>query len=552
MIDANREETYARYLDYLYTTAHCKYGDCPDIDTLVQDSIVAFFIHDQKGGEITHPKALLNAILCHKYNDWLRRKYRNRIVSFEQELSPDTAQEDDDLSIATASEEYAAVRRELGRLIHIYREVTVRHYVHGQSVEEIAAALDIPRGTVLSRLSTARHQIKEGLTNMEKYASASYEPKKVSIGIWGSSSMSGEPFTLLSSPIEQNALTLAYEHPLSTRAIADQMGMPCAYLEPILDQLVEGELMGRTASGLLYTRCHLQHRKEAYGNIPPQEAMATAKAAEVWEIAARHLTPAMARPVFQRMTDKQKATLLLFILNQSLSGAVQQSRPKRDDDPKYPPERPNGGRWLASGIISDPKDTNPPSKTYASSGPVIVSFSKDNESADCRMYDCQSIFGDAHWAYADLKYRPSLQSVLRLYASFLPCDVKPDRSELYELIPAFERLHILRRDESSGEITLDIPAMTFTEAREHWDPATAAITRDLLGLLGDDLTRLWKAGRHHVPAHVDEHAYYEYENAVGAYTRAQMLAIVHQNLLPYPVTIGETPLIFVVYREKTN
>ena len=169
MKDATQEERYAKYLNDLYTAAHIKYGDCPEIDTLVQDSIVAFFIREQQGEPITHPQAMLDGILRHKYNDWLRRKYRNRIISYETELPEDLPSEEEELS--ELREEYAEVRREIGRLMRIYREVTVRHYVHGQSVEEIAAALNIPRGTVLSRLSKARHQIKEGLTNMEKYSS---------------------------------------------------------------------------------------------------------------------------------------------------------------------------------------------------------------------------------------------------------------------------------------------------------------------------------------------------------------------------------------------
>ena len=249
MNDSLQEERYAHYLDYLYTTAHIKYGDCPEIDTLVQESIVAFFVREQKGEPITHPKAMLEGILHHKYNDWLRRKYRNRLVSFETDLPEDTRAEEDDPS--ALREEYADVRREIGRLMRIYREVTVRHYVHGQSVDEIAVAMSIPRGTVLSRLSKARDQIKEGLTNMEKYSSVSYEPKDMSLGIWGyAAPHSGEPFSLVTSPIEVNALVLAYEHPLSVRGIADAMGIPCPYLEPAIDKLVAGELMGKTASGL--------------------------------------------------------------------------------------------------------------------------------------------------------------------------------------------------------------------------------------------------------------------------------------------------------------
>ena len=159
MKDHIQEERYAEHLHYLYTTAHIKYGDCPEIDNLVQDSIVAFFLKEQNGTAIAHPQAMLDRILRNKYNDWLRRKYRNRLVSYEFDL-PEDIEAEAEPEIPTA--EYEQVRREIGRLMRIYREVTVRHYVRGQSVDEIAAAMNIPRGTVLSRLSKARDQIKKG------------------------------------------------------------------------------------------------------------------------------------------------------------------------------------------------------------------------------------------------------------------------------------------------------------------------------------------------------------------------------------------------------
>ena len=59
-----------------------------------------------------------------------------------------------------ASEEAAAVRRELNFLAHITRETLMRYYVRGESVKQIAEALGIPEGTVKSRLSRARAQLK--------------------------------------------------------------------------------------------------------------------------------------------------------------------------------------------------------------------------------------------------------------------------------------------------------------------------------------------------------------------------------------------------------
>ena len=446
------------------------------------------------------------------------------------------------------TEEYEAVRREIGRLIRIYREVIVRHYVHGQPVEQIAGELGIPRGTVLSRLSAARDQIKEGLENMEKYSQISYEPQTASIGIWGNAGLKGEPFSLMRSDIEANILNLAYKNPVSVRGIADTMGMPSAYVEPIIDSLVKGELMGRTAGGLVYTRCFMQRYEDAFGDIPAQEKLADQHASGVWKIVWKHIEPLTKRDDFAEMSDKQKATMLLFVMNQMLSDIVHKSHPDSEHSPKQPPDRPDAGRWLATVTVyaHNQMRDNP----YDGSGPVYVGYSANNDGKfDCQMFDCQSLFGDAHWAYSQFKYKCSLQSILRFYASLLPCDVKTDNELLYELIPEFEKLCILKRG-ADGEIKLDIPALPFTEVTEYWNPACKAIRKELFDLLSDDLRKQWAKTKNSVPKHVDEAEYFVHAGAMRAYVTAQLLAIVHKELLPYPVVVGKTPLIYIAYRKK--
>jgi len=445
-------------------------------------------------------------------------------------------------------EEHEAVRREIGRLIRIYREVTVRHYVHGQTVDQISKELGIPRGTVLSRLSAARDQIKEGLENMEKYSQISYEPKTASIGIWGNGGLNGEPFSLMRSDIEVNILNLAYENPVSVRGIADTMGMPSAYIEPIIDVLIQGELMGRTAGGLVYTRCFLRKYEDAFGDMPAQEKLADKYASRVWEIVWKHLEPLTKRADFAEMSDKQKATMLLFVMNQMLHDVLLKSRPDSAYTPKQPPDRPDAGRWLATVTVYErnQKRDNP----YDGSGPVYVGYRANKDGKfDCQMFDCQSVFGDAHWAYNQFKYRCSLQSILRFYASLLPCNVKTDNELVYELIPEFEKLCILKRD-ADGEIKLDIPALPFTEVTNHWNPVCEAIKKELFDLLSDDLRKLCSKTKNHVPKHVDEAAYFVHAGTMGAYVKAQLIAIVNKELLPYPVVIGKTPLIYIAYQKK--
>ncbi len=277
IIDQVFERECEELLIYLYELAARKYAGCNDLDSLVQDTIIAYVTKRVRGETVEHPKGFLSAVMKNRYNEYLRRRYKHQTVSFESfdpysDAGLEALGTDEEFDDEERDEEYAKVRREIGRLIKIYREVTVRHYVHGHSIEQIADELGISQGTVKSRLSNARNQIKEGIGKMEKYSSLSYEPKKVSIGIWGGDSIRSEPFTLLHSLIEGNILYLAYEKPITIKEIADTLGMPAAYVEPLVDKLVEGELMGRTEGGLVYTRCYMCSWNDTLGDVERQEA----------------------------------------------------------------------------------------------------------------------------------------------------------------------------------------------------------------------------------------------------------------------------------------
>ena len=64
-------------------------------------------------------------------------------------------------SSATNVEQKTDVQTMLMTLSEEFREVLVLRELEGLSYEEIAAALDVPRGTVVSRLHRARKQIRE-------------------------------------------------------------------------------------------------------------------------------------------------------------------------------------------------------------------------------------------------------------------------------------------------------------------------------------------------------------------------------------------------------
>ena len=144
--DRHFEKQCGEYLKYLYLLAEKQYNGCADIDTLVQDTLAVLLVKISKGENVEYPKGFLSAVLKNKYNAWLREKYTAELVEYSDGVISDTYnifEEKEESERKT--EEFESVRREIGRLIRIYREVTVRHYVHGQTVEQISKELGIPR-----------------------------------------------------------------------------------------------------------------------------------------------------------------------------------------------------------------------------------------------------------------------------------------------------------------------------------------------------------------------------------------------------------------------
>ena len=80
--DKDFEKKCEEYLEYLYHLSEKNYNDCPEIDTLVQDTLTVFLLKIGKGEKIEYPKGFLSAVLKNKYNTWLREKYKTAFVEY--------------------------------------------------------------------------------------------------------------------------------------------------------------------------------------------------------------------------------------------------------------------------------------------------------------------------------------------------------------------------------------------------------------------------------------------------------------------------------------
>lgn len=147
----------------------------PDAEDIVQDAYLrAFKAFDSCAGEDIKPWLL--AIVRNLAYRWLAtRKKAANVISLDEALQARSASgEGADLASEEASAEEmligqaerSIVAKALSELAPPFREAVVLREMDGLSYQEIANVAGVPVGTVMSRLSRGRAQLKTRLTEL--------------------------------------------------------------------------------------------------------------------------------------------------------------------------------------------------------------------------------------------------------------------------------------------------------------------------------------------------------------------------------------------------
>ena len=211
-------------------------------------------------------------VLNHKYYDMLRRKYKLPTISinvlFEDDAYAESFRQptfvDDGISFDTPTPE--EIRREVAYLSGKYR----------------ADSLQIPKGTVLSRLSTGREQLKKGFDSMERFEKQSYQPERLEVSCNGSPGLHDEPWSLVADDMmKQNILIAAYEKPVTCVDIALALGIPTAYIEKAVNDLVKSELM-QQAGNKVFTDFIITTPEQELTRLDAQISFAKENYSAIW------------------------------------------------------------------------------------------------------------------------------------------------------------------------------------------------------------------------------------------------------------------------------
>jgi len=167
------EAMVEEYLDPLYRTALRLTGHRSDAEDLVQETFLRAWRSFNRFQEGTNARAWLFKILMNTYIDRYRRSQREPEVTEHEDIGEfylySRAWESKELGEAGNPEAFIErvmdedVREALAQLPAPFRMAVILADVEGFSYKEISEILDIPLGTVMSRLHRGRRQLRQAL-----------------------------------------------------------------------------------------------------------------------------------------------------------------------------------------------------------------------------------------------------------------------------------------------------------------------------------------------------------------------------------------------------
>lgn len=191
------------HLDAAYNLARWLSRNPGDAEDIVQDAFLrAFRFFDTFRGDEARPW-LLAIVRRVWYDEWRRRGGAQEVAQFD-ELRDDVAPEGwdtggvDPETLAIRAESSRHVHEALQRLPVEYREVLVLRELEELEYREIATVIDVPMGTVMSRLARARKRLAallaaQGHGSGSSGSSGSAAGRNDGLAVGGSSSKAWRP-----------------------------------------------------------------------------------------------------------------------------------------------------------------------------------------------------------------------------------------------------------------------------------------------------------------------------------------------------------------------
>jgi len=155
------EDLVNRYYEDLYRFAYSLAKVEADAADLTQET---FYIFAQKGHQINERAKAKSWLFTTLYREFLRKRSRDGRLVFAADGEPYSSEDATD-STVDRDADGSAVLSALSLLDESYRAPLTLFYLEGFAYREIAEVLDIPIGTVMSRLSRGKEALRQAMAD---------------------------------------------------------------------------------------------------------------------------------------------------------------------------------------------------------------------------------------------------------------------------------------------------------------------------------------------------------------------------------------------------
>ena len=225
-------EFTGNYMEKLYYFCLRKTGDTYEAEDLAQDITLNIVCSLRKGCIPESFSAWVWKIARNRYYLWARSKH----ISLENMGCDDISELEIENGEMTAEESYilnedlTSLRRELAFISKEYRDIVVAYYIEDKKLKDIASSLNLPEGTVKSKLFYARKKLKEGMNMAREFGKRSYKPEDVWFAANGSQP-SGLPWKAVQRKIPKNILLEASNNSSTLEELSVELGIALPYIE---------------------------------------------------------------------------------------------------------------------------------------------------------------------------------------------------------------------------------------------------------------------------------------------------------------------------------
>ena len=165
------EQLVRPHLKRLYNLAYRFTGQRDDAEDLVQDLLLKLYPRLEEMQSIDKLSPWLSKVLYRQYVDQYRRQQRSPIsfMNEDEDVVYDTHASDtaDPAESVNAELTQGILTDALDKLNEDQRVLVMLHDVEGYGLPEISKMMDVPVGTLKSRLSRARAKLREIISLME-------------------------------------------------------------------------------------------------------------------------------------------------------------------------------------------------------------------------------------------------------------------------------------------------------------------------------------------------------------------------------------------------